>query len=704
MKIDIRKQRLIALCVIASLAVLALVYRLVDIQLLHGKEYSDIAIKQSTGRMDIAAERGIIYDRTGRPLAINIIKNALFAQAADQKEIDNIYSYLDRLYGKPSGFSLRKYDLEVNKFQWIDRRLPDDLADRVQSDTIPGLYITKEQARDYPFPDVGRQLLGYTDIDGKGIAGVEYSFDSILAGYAGQLEYLRDGQRNTYRLREFPLIQPVPGNSIKLTLDWYLQEIVEQELKAGVIEHNALEGSAVFIDCATGEILAAADFINDGKNEAVKLHAISNVFEPGSVFKIFTVAGVLDAGLVNLNEKIYCENGAWRIGPRTLHDDHGQGWLTPQEIIEKSSNIGTAKMALRLGGKSLYDTAHKFGFGMRYFIGLPGEASGSVSKPVSGKKNDEWSAFNTSALAMGHSVSVTALQLAAGIAAVANGGNLLRPALIKSISDCSGNIVKKSSIDAISHVIKPESSSLLRQFMRGVVERGTAQRVKSDIVAIAGKTGTAEVADLVHGGYKKNKFVASFLGFFPYENPKIAGVIVLHEPEPIHYGGFTAGPIFKNIAEKYTLANSEKLKPPKKLFADNKNITLEGAPDFVGCEISLAMESAAHNGISLIGNSEKGIIVWQYPPAGKKVPGNNKIAVVIKDDSLSMPILSNLTGLNVRTAMAMLDYHGIVFEIEGSGIVQNQEPPPGTIIDSVIKCRLICSNELINEDSTEELD
>ncbi len=698
MKIEIRSKRLIALCVMATVVWAALVYRLVNIQIVHGREYSDIAKKQSIGKMDISAERGIIYDRTGKPLAINVIKNALFAQPANQNEIKNIYSYLDNLYGKTPGYSRKKFPLQVNKFEWIDRRLPDNVAEKVVKDTVPGLYIKNDLGRDYPFLEVGRQILGCTDIDGKGISGLEFNYDTLLAGSPGQMEYLRDGQRTTYRLREVPLIQPEAGKSITLTIDWYFQEIVEEELKAGVEEHKALDGTAIFLDCQTGEILAAADYVADGQNDAVKLRAISNVFEPGSVFKVFTAAGVLDANLASPGDRVFCENGAWKCGPRVLHDDHSCGWLTFQEAIEKSSNIGTAKMALRLGGKKLYDNARKFGFGQRYFIGLPGEQAGQIGKP------NKWSEYTTAALSIGHSVSVTALQLAAGLAAVANGGSIYRPSIIMKISDASGKPLKKTNPELISKVIRPESAATLREFLIGVVERGTATKVKSEIIRIAGKTGTAQVPDLVSGGYKPNKYVASFLGMFPADNPKIVGVVMLNQPEPIHYGGYTSGPIFKKIAERYTIANSDHLRPVKKLIALEGNTELNGIPSFIGHEVSVAKEMAARGGLGLVSNLAEGTIIWQYPPAGRKTAGNSNILVAVENDSADVVVVADFTRMNLRAAVAMLDFQNLDYEVEGSGVVQKQEPAPGTPVGKNSKCRLVCGNDFKYEDTTEELD
>ncbi|SYZ72770.1 conserved hypothetical protein [Candidatus Zixiibacteriota bacterium] len=698
METEIKKKRLIILAVLASLFWIALFYRLIDIQVVHGKSYGETAVRQSTGRMPIPGERGTLYDRNGKELAVNVIQGSLFAQPTDQTEINKICGYLDRLFGKPRGYSRRKYPLEPNKFSWIERRMPDNLAQQVMHDSIPGLYIQRDLGREYPYGDVGSQLIGCTNIDGKGISGLEYSYDTLLTGKCGLTEFLRDGQRTTYRLREAPQIQPERGKSIILTIDWALQEIVEQELKAAVEKYHALEGSALFIDCNTGEILAAADCMADGKNDPIKLRAISNVFEPGSVFKVVTAAAILDANKATPYDQVNCENGSWKCGPRVLHDDHKLGMLTFQEVIEKSSNIGTAKFALRVGGEKLTETARKFGFGQRYYLGMPGEAAGSIA----GHK--KWSQYDVAALAMGHSVSVTALQLAAAIGAVANGGKLYRPILIKGVLDRDGKLICENKKEVIGTVIRPETAVTLRSFLIGVVERGTGTPVKSKIVAIAGKTGTAEVVATGGKGYNKSKFNATFLGFFPANDPKIAGVVVLHQPEPIHYGGYTSGPAFKNIAERFMAGNTKQLGLEKNLIADGRETEMYEVPDFSGKNVSIAEIMAKRIGLEIVPNNVEGTIVWQYPEAGRRIPGNDKIAVVVDDDDIDSLTMADMTGMNLRTAISMLNYQGFNFEISGSGVVINQDPAPGTFLaDKNVTCRLEFGRESMDEDSVKEL-
>ena len=683
------KARPIIFMVAVILVWCAIAFRLIEIQVVHGNEYRIIAGKQVNGRIAIKAERGLVFDRKGRQLAVNVIKSAFCAYPSCDVEIAGIYRYLDKIYRRRPGESRGLYALKPEGFRWIDRSLADELAARIVRDSIPGLEVRKDLSREYPFGDVGKQLLGYTDIDGKGISGLEYSYDSVLAGKAGEIDYLRDANRNTYRIRQFPLVKPVAGRSIVLTLDWYFQEIVEEELKAGVEKFGALEGTAIFLDCHTGEILAASDYVAGGKADPVKLKAVSDCFEPGSVFKVFTAATLLDEGKADPDERIFCENGLWVCGRRTLRDDKKHGSLTFREVIEMSSNIGTAKFALRLGGVKLHDAASRFGFGKKCFVGLSGEQSGRIGQP------GVWSDYNVAALSIGHAVAVNALQLANGMAAIANGGNLYRPTIIKGILDSNGKLISKTRSELLGRVIKKRSAEILRSFLAGVVERGTAKPAKSDVIRLAGKTGTAQIPDPKGGGYSETKYVASFLGFFPAENPQIAGIVVLQQPQPIHYGGYTAGPTFKNIAEKYAIANLELFRPETKLVAVDGEAELREIPDLRGQQVGIAMKMAEKSGMNIIPNCSTGAIEWQYPPRGRKIPGGENVAVVVQGSDDKTVMLPDFSGMKIRTAMAVLDYAGMDYELAGNGIIVGQIPSAGTILAKGSTCRLVCDSSIL---------
>ena len=686
MKSKFSKARLILLYVVITATWIILLARLGTIQVVHGSEYGEKARAQSSGKTKIQAERGVIYDRTGREVAINVVGNSLSAYPRNKSEINEIYHYLDRINKWKSGTSRKKYRLTPERFKWIKRNLSDNLDRQIARDSVPGLYLRKGLKRNYPFDEVGRQILGNTDIDYRGLSGFEYNHDSLLAGLPGLIDFLRDGKNNTYNLREVPLVKPVNGKSIVLTLDWYFQEIVEDELKSAVKEYNALSGTAIFLDCNTGEILAAADYVDNSSSSVLKLRAVSDCFEPGSVLKIVTVAALLDENLVDLEEKIYCENGLWKCGRRRLRDDKKYDTLTIQQIMELSSNIGIGKLAQRLGGEKLKEAFYKFGFGQRLRVDLPGETPGAIGEP------GVWSEYNIAALAMGHAISATPLQLVAALGAVANGGELYRPHVIKGIIDSDNRSIKYTDNEFIGRIMKEDNAVILRSFLNGVVERGTATPVQSGIISIAGKTGTAEISDPENGGYKKNKFNASFLGCFPAEKPRIAGIVVLHQPEPVHYGGYTAGPAFKRMAERYTIANSDMLKPCTRLRANGDEGEMIEVTDFVGRDYDFALTMAQRDGLTLKTNRESGLVIWQYPPANRNIPGAEKVAVLVESSEDDNIVMADLVGLNMRTALAVLNYQGLDFELEGCGVVKKQFPKVGARISKTTKCRVVCGN------------
>ncbi|MBN1212717.1 MAG: penicillin-binding protein 2, partial [candidate division Zixibacteria bacterium] len=433
------KIRLGVLFVVIIVFFCILTLRLVHIQIFLARPYGEIVKKQSSGKVSIPAERGMVYDRNGQLVAKNIFLSSLYAYPDNRRELNEVAAYLDSLFDLKPGTARNKYGLAIRKFRFIKRCFGDDLERRIEADRVPhGLYIRQESQREYPFGLVGKQVLGFTDIDNRGQSGFELTFDSLLAGQQGWADIRRDGLRNTYRVKESALVKPVPGKSLVLTIDWRLQEIVEEELAAAVEKYNAASAMAVFIDCNNGDILAMAHYDPQEKyrDKPAKLRAVTDQFEPGSVFKAFTAAGLLDEGAVDFGDSIFCENGKYKIGRRTLHDDKERGWLSFREVMELSSNIGVAKCAIDFGGERLMETYKKFGIGEKLRCGLPGETAGRLTPPRT------FSPYNVAALAMGHSVAVNTLQLAAGFAAIANGGELLRPRLLLGYVDDGGYVVR----------------------------------------------------------------------------------------------------------------------------------------------------------------------------------------------------------------------------------------------------------------------
>ena len=679
----------LGLMLVAVMLFLAVaIARLAQFQIVEAEEYQAIVERQSTGRIPIPAERGMIYDRYGRVVAKNVTRQALYAHPASRSELAAVGTYLDKTFGFRSGEAIRKFKLEVNRFRWINRELQDPLAQRIEKEAPQGLFLRTEMTRQYPFGLVGRQVLGYTNIDNEGLSGFELSYDSLLTGTNGYADINRDGQRTTYTIREQALVKPVAGQSVVLTLDLHLQEIVEEELAAAVDTFGAKLGMAVFLDCNTGEILAVAHFDPEEKDpeRPTKLYPLSDQFEPGSAYKPFTAAALLDAGVIDFIQMTYCENGLWHIGRRTLADDKKHGWLNFRQIIELSSNIGLGKRAQLVEGPTLINTYKKFGFGSRTGLNFPGEAKGSLRSP------QVWSEYNVAALAMGHSVATTCLQMTNAMAAIANGGNLLEPRLVLGFVDDAGYVRRTGEAKVINKPLSKTSADTLRAFLRGVVENGTGKPANSEFVNIAGKTGTAQLPNLENGGYYQNRFMASFCGFFPAEAPVVAGIIALKDPHPITYGGYTSGQAFRRIVERYTVSHPDQFAVADQVCDKRKqavNLTVT-VPDFVGRDVYQAHLLAEKRGVHLRADSVQGVVVWQYPAPDRAILSSDEVIVAVVPPGGSRPTMIDLKGESIRRALAFMDFAGITCTIVGSGSVTAQSVPPGQVISDSTNCQLIC--------------
>ncbi|MEW6412550.1 MAG: penicillin-binding transpeptidase domain-containing protein [Candidatus Zixiibacteriota bacterium] len=680
--------RLGLLFVLVCLFFGVVVTRLVHLQVLLSPKYSEIVNRQSSGKVPIPGSRGIIYDRNGRVVANNVTKSSLYAYPRDKAEMRHVAAYVERVLDLQKGTAVKRFGLEPKRFRWIKRMLDDDLAARIAADAPGGLFLRSETQRDYPFGLIGKQILGFADVDNCGKAGVELSFDSVLAGKNGFADIRRDGLRNTFRIEEQALVKPEPGESMVLTVDWSLQEIVEEELRFGVEKYKAKSGVAVFLNCNSGEVLAMAHFDPSEKNpdKPVKLRAVSDQFEPGSILKAFTAVGVIEDTILNYDDSIYCEDGAWKIGRRTLHDDKKHGWLKFRQVLELSSNIGIAKYAIMQGGERLLETLQSFGLGQKAGVSLPGETSGRLYKP------SRWSDYNIAALAMGHSVTVNALQMANGFAAIANGGYLYQPHLVKGYVDKEGNLVNKSEPLVVNRVLQQTTADTLASILRGVVERGTAEVLNSSVVTMAGKTGTAQIPDPVNRCYSNSRYMASFAGFFPFEQPLVAGIIVYEEPQPVHYGGLTAGPSFKRIAESYSIMYPDLFSAPDRMLAetsDKFNNTVE-VPNLIGRQLAQAKVMAEDHQLQLRCQESEGSVVWQFPAADRLAFEGDEVLVLVSSDSEAGKKMTDLRGLSIRQVSAFLKELGINFTISGNGRVVKQSINPGEILKENPVCRLEC--------------
>ena len=682
------KLRLGLLFVLVCFFFAVVVARLIHLQIFLSPRYSQIVKKQSSGTVPIPAPRGIIYDRNGKVVANNVYRFSLYAYPHDRAEMKNVAAYVGRLFGLSPTTAVKRYGLAEKKFRWIKRRLDDALAKSIANDAPDGLFLRRETQREYPFGLIGKQILGFTDIDNCGQSGIELTCDSIMAGQQGWADIRRDGLRNTFRVEEKALLKPEPGQSLVLTVDWNLQEIVEEEIQKGLVEYDARSAVAVFLNCNNGELLAAAHYDPNEKNRnrPVKLRAVTDMFEPGSILKAFTAVGVIEDNLIDFNDSIYCEEGKWKVGRRTLHDDKEYGWLDFRSVMELSSNIGIAKYAIMQGGESLLETLKGFGLGEKTCLGLPGETPGRLFAP------SRWSDYNIAALAMGHSVTASALQMANGFAAIANGGNLYRPRVVLSCVDKDGKLTSRCEPELIKRALEPTTADTLAGILRGVVERGTAELVNSSVVTIAGKTGTAQIPDPVNKRYFWNKYMASFAGFFPAERPLIAGIVVYEDPQPIHYGGHTAGPTLKRIAERYSILHPDLFTAPDRVLAEHSDRfqnTVE-VPDFIGRGLVQAKAIASEHGLALRCPDTEGTIIWQYPGADRLAFENDEVLIMMSSVNQNEVRMADLTGLSIRQVSAFLELCGINYAVRGNGKVYKQSIRAGEAVSDGSTCMLEC--------------
>ncbi len=680
--------RLGALMIGIALFFAVVVVRLAQFQIVWAAPYSEAVERQSSGKIPIPAERGMVYDRYGNLVAKNVTRASLYAHPDSKAEMNKDAEYLGKVFGLSRSQAIKEFRLKPKRFRWIKRRLDDKLATRIAREAPRGLYLRHETAREYPFGQVGKQILGFTNIDNEGLSGFELAYDSALSGKSGWADIRRDGLRNTFRVKEAALVKPVPGQSVVLTVDWQLQELVQDELRTAVEEYNAQSGMAVFVDCNTGDILSMAHYDPKEKhpNRPVKLRAVTDQFEPGSSFKPFTAAALLDAGMIDFQDSIYCEMGKWKVGHRTLHDDKERGWLSFREVIELSSNIGLGKHVIQMDANAVMDTYRKFGFGQKLGCGLPGETSGHLAKP------GVWSDYNVAALAMGHSVAVNALQMATAMAAVANGGELLQPQLVLGNVEDNGSVKRTARREVLGRAMKANSADSLRSFLRGVVENGTATPVNSEFVKISGKTGTGQIPNLETGGYYRHRYTASFCGYFPSDKPLIAGIVVLKNPKPITYGGYTSGVAFRKIAERYTVSNPDLFEVADRTFAENTQrleITAE-APDMIGRELIQAKMLAERRGVKIRCSAEEGTVVWQFPAPDRLIMCDDEIVIAVALPGEEQTSMIDLKGLTVRKAAAFLEHVGLECKIEGTGRIKRQSIRPGETITKGQTCRLTC--------------
>lgn len=505
-------------------------------------------------KFTVPAYRGTIYDRQGRVLSYSVPQRSLYAFGAQIEDHAKTAALLAPIIGEPAKMIEKKLTA-CNRFVWLKRQLTDQQAAEIEKLKTPGLNLTDEYKRFYPYRQVGGQVVGFVNIDGAGIEGVEKSFDEVLKGKPIPVCQMRDGGRKPLWLNSSAPPEPAESCGVKLTIDTFVQYVAESELEKTVEKYSAKSAEAVVMDAQTMEVLAIANWPffdpniipekKDPKDEIGRNRAISDAFEPGSTFKVFLMSAALDQGLVHERDRVYCEGGKCTLAGHLIKDVHPFGWLTMPEVIKYSSNIGAAKIALHVGSEKYSRYIHDFGFGAQTDIELPGEFKGLV------RAAKRWRPIDLATTGFGQSIGVTALQLTNGIAVLANGGNYGSPLIADDILDSQGRSVKSFQSLKTRRVIQKRTADQIRAMMCLVTqEGGTGVSAAPEGYTVAGKTGTAQVMDSATKRYATNKYTAVFTGFAPAEQPKLVISVVVHEPHGSIYGGVVSGPVFRNIAAK----------------------------------------------------------------------------------------------------------------------------------------------------------
>ncbi len=627
--------------------------RLFQIQVVEGEVYHSRGIRQAQVRETIPATRGTIFDRNQLALTANLIHYSIGIHPNKISNANEIAELISRITGKPESIYLSRMN-SSKPFIYLERNIDDPACEEIINRQIPGITVEKTVSRSYPHQNIAGQILGFINIDGKGIAGLELKYDEFLQGNSGWMVKQANGLGKTQRKASYPVQRAENGADIYLTIDIEYQAVLQEELYRRLKKTNARSATGILMNPQDGSILAMAsvpDFDpgNPGNYspEYQKNRVITDQFEPGSTYKIVCATAALDKNLVGIDREFNCEGGEYAFAGKVIKDWEQFGLLNFSQIIEQSSNVGVIKIAQEVGQKNLYRYSRDYGFGAQTNINLIGETSGILRAP------DRWSEISLAEVSIGYEVGVTALQMACAYSAVANGGILMKPRIIDRIVAADGSTVYHDNPEVIRKVAAKEVMYELTGMLVRAVENGTGEKAHIPGWTIAGKTGTAQ--KYVEGGYSNKKYISNFAGFFPAENPQVVGVFVLDEPQyGYHWGGYGAAPLFRQVAERIINLDDNLL------LACNQKLqqTEVSEPPLV------PEEPQEHNYVSL------STVALSEPPSGM-------------DGICTVP---DICGMSLKKALMMIASAGLKPKFEGSGVVAWQSPRPGTVVQPNSVC------------------
>ncbi|MBW1893338.1 MAG: penicillin-binding protein 2 [Deltaproteobacteria bacterium] len=564
------KKNYISFRIIIAGIFFSLLYTIIGIKAIHlhifkGAWLSDKAEGQYRKSIELYGKRGTIYDAKYREMAVSVDAVSIAAFPASINNPESAARSISKIL-RIDYRRLKKHLSSNKSFVWIKRDVFPDEKNAVAKLDINGIDFIPGSRRVYPNKTLAAQVLGFTGTDDKGLEGLEFFYNNYLKASKTIHTVMKDALGRGFDAKQKIIAN---GNNLVLTIDRTVQYIAEKTLEETAIRFSAKSGIVVIMTPQTGAILALAHYPRFNPNtfrkfgqHAWRNRAVTDPFEPGSTMKVFLAAAAIESGYCTADTIFFCENGSYRIDRNLVHDVHSYGWLSLQQIVKYSSNIGAVKVSETIGKKTLYESLKAFGFGEKTGINCPGETRGTLIPPY------RWSKIDTGAISFGQGVSVSAIQLISALSAIANNGILMKPYLVKAVTDENGKLVKKFAPQRIAAAVSPKTAKKVKMMMKTVTsEDGTGVNAALEEYSVCGKTGTSQKID-AKGGYAKDRFIASFAGFVPAEKPEIAILVIIDEPEDQHYGSIVAAPAFKKIASE-TL-NYMNIHPHKDIGSDDR--------------------------------------------------------------------------------------------------------------------------------------
>ncbi len=657
--------------VVAGLAVVwvfAVLGRLTYLQLFSYSEYLARARRQQQRIVEITPRRGAIYDRNLRELAMSIAVDSCFAVPSEISDAEMVAKLLSQVLDE-SADEIRAKLKSSRSFVWIARKLPPEQVERIESLNLRGVYFQKENRRFYPKRELAAHVLGYVNIDEAGLGGVEYQLDEIIRSKPGRLLILADARHRWYDRDEQTA---GAGASVVLTLDEKIQYIAEKELRSAVRQTRAKAGTIVVQDPHSGEILALANWPTFNPNapgesrpQARLNRAVTTMHEPGSTFKIVTLAGAFEEKLTKPGEWIDCQDGAIYIAGHRIRDHKPFGVLNVSQVMAKSSDVGAIKIGLRVGAPKLYEYIRAFGFGQPTGIELPAETRGLV------RGLENWTPVSVGSISMGQEVGVTEVQTVSAFSAIANGGLLYKARVVRGVR--RGEAFTPSSRPEAERVLSPETAATMRRLLEGVILEGTGSLARLDGYTAGGKTGTAQKIDLTTGRYSLTEHVASFIGFAPINEPAVTVLVTLDAPVGLFHGGDVAAPVFKRVTEQVlAYLNVPQDVPPL--------VRLQLARASADAEVDVSDFSPVQR-IEPTGN------LPVFPPEPPIEPNGRQKALRPRETGEAGPtvamaegegvVVPELAGLSVRAVTEACLRAGLNPVLIGTGVAVEQKPEAG---------------------------